>query len=220
MTKFINLHTHNFSNNEDFLEVVNQYPWEFDDAIPNYSIGIHPWYIDLERLQSDLNFIKEQLNWNECLALGECGLDKRIEIPFQNQLKVFQQQIELAQISKKPIILHCVASFDEIIAIKKEMNIENPMIIHGFSKNKHVAKSLLDKGFYLSFGKYLLRNSELKSIFEYVPNDSFFLETDTIKETIVDVYQKASNIKNIKIEDFEEVVKVNFNKAFFQHKLF
>lgn len=220
MTKFINLHTHNFSNNEDFLEVVNQYPWEFDDAIPNYSIGIHPWYIDLERLQSDLNFIKEQLNWNECLALGECGLDKRIEIPFQNQLKVFQQQIELAQISKKPIILHCVASFDEIIAIKKEMNIENPMIIHGFSKNKHVAKSLLDKGFYLSFGKYLLRNPELKSIFEYVPNDSFFLETDTIKETIVDVYQKASNIKNIKIEDFEEVVKVNFNKAFFQHKLF
>lgn len=220
MTKFINLHTHNFSNNEDFLEVVNQYPWEFDDAVPNYSIGIHPWYIDHERLQSDLNFIKEQLNWNECLAMGECGLDKRIEIPFQNQLKVFQQQIELVQVSKKPIILHCVASFDEVIAIKKEMNIENPMIIHGFSKNIYVAKSLLDKGFYLSFGKYLLRNPELTSVFEYVPNDSFFLETDTIEETIVDVYQKASNIKNIKIEVLEEVVKVNFNKAFFQHKLF
>ena len=220
MTKFINLHTHNFSNNEDVLEVVNQYPWEFDDAVPNYSIGVHPWYIDNERLQTDLNFIKEQLNLNECLAMGECGLDKRIEIPFQNQLKVFQQQIELVQVSKKPIILHCVASFDEVIAIKKEMNIENQMIIHGFSKNIYVAKSLLDKGFYLSFGKYLLRNPELTSVFEYVPNDSFFLETDTIEETIVDVYQKASNIKNIKIEDLEEVVKVNFNKAFFQHKLF
>lgn len=220
MTKFINLHTHNFSKNEDFLEVVNQYPWEFDDAVPIYSIGIHPWYIDNKRLQTDLNFIKEQLNLNECLALGECGLDKRIEIPFQNQIKVFQQQIELVQVSKKPIILHCVASFDEVIAIKKEMNIENPMIIHGFSKNIYVAKSLLDKGFYLSFGKYLLRNPELTSVFEYVPNDSFFLETDTIEETIVDVYQKASNIKNIKIEDLEEVVKVNFNKAFFQHKLF
>ena len=116
--------------------------------------------------------------------------------------------------------MHCVASFDEVIAIKKEMNIENQMIIHGFSKNIYVAKSLLDKGFYLSFGKYLLRNPELTSVFEYVPNDSFFLETDTIEETIVDVYQKASNIKNIKIEDLEEVVKVNFNKAFFQHKLF
>ena len=203
MTKFINLHTHNFSNNEDVLEVVNQYPWEFDDAVPNYSIGVHPWYIDNERLQTDLNFIKEQLNLNECLAMGECGLDKRIEIPFQNQLKVFQQQIELVQVSKKPIILHCVASFDEVIAIKKEMNIENQMIIHGFSKNIYVAKSLLDKGFYLSFGKYLLRNPELTSVFEYVPNDSFFLETDTIEETIVDVYQKASNIKNIKIEDLD-----------------
>ena len=92
MTKFINLHTHNFSNNEDVLEVVNQYPWEFDDAVPNYSIGVHPWYIDNERLQTDLNFIKEQLNLNECLAMGECGLDKRIEIPFQNQLKYFNSK--------------------------------------------------------------------------------------------------------------------------------
>ena len=46
MTKFINLHTHKFSNLSDVIEMVNQYPWEFDTSIPNYSIGIHPWYID------------------------------------------------------------------------------------------------------------------------------------------------------------------------------
>jgi TatD DNase family protein len=43
--EYFNLHTHQFTSQESVLEVVNQYPWEFDDQIPNYSIGIHPWYI-------------------------------------------------------------------------------------------------------------------------------------------------------------------------------
>lgn len=210
--QFINLHTHSFSNREDILEIVNQYPWEFDETISNYSIGIHPWYIDQNRLNSDLELIEEKLKLDECLAIGECGLDKRIEIPIKLQTAVFQNQIELAQPTTKPIILHCVAAFQEIIAIKKEMNINNPMIIHGFSKNIQVAKSLLDNGFYLSFGKYLLRNPELAEVFAYVPRDRFFLETDTIEETIMEVYQKASNIKNIKIDDIQEIVKTNFNQ--------
>ncbi len=212
--KFINLHTHSFSNDASVLEVVNQYPWEFDKSVPQYSIGIHPWYIEKDRLESDMKFIQENLLLNECLALGECGLDKRIELPLNKQIEVFQQQIELVQKTKKPIILHCVAAYQEVISIKKEMNIQNPMIIHGFSKNIQVANSLLDNGFYLSFGKYLLRNPELASVFNYVPNEYFFLETDTIKETIVDVYQKASHIKNIELENLKYMVVKNFDQVF------
>lgn len=212
--EFINLHTHQFSNQETVFEVVNQYPWEFDATIPHYSIGIHPWFSEKNRLGSDLKTIEEKLKQSECLALGECGLDKRIETAMQFQTEVFQRQIELVQTTTKPIILHCVASFQEVIAIKKEMNIENPMLIHGFSKNKQVAKSLLDAGFYLSFGKYLLRNPELAAVFEYVPNNRFFLETDTIEETIVEVYQKAATIKNKTIEEIKAIVKSNFNQTF------
>ena len=78
--QFFNLHTHKFTNNKAILELVNQYPWEFDATIPNYSIGIHPWHIDKNRLESDLKTIEEKLQLPECLALGECGLDKRIEV--------------------------------------------------------------------------------------------------------------------------------------------
>lgn len=212
--KFINLHTHSFTNNNSVIEIINQYPWEFDEVFQTYSIGIHPWYIKENRVESDLDFIEKKLNDSKCMALGECGLDKRIDISFSLQTDVFQKQINLVQKTKKPIILHCVASFQEIISIKKEMHVENPMIIHGFSKNKQVAQSLLDNGFYLSFGKYLLRNPELAEVFNYVPNERFFLETDTMEETIMDVYQKASIIKNIPIEDLKEVVKTNFNQVF------
>ena len=214
MTKFINLHTHKFSNLSDVIEIVNQYPWEFNASIPNYSIGIHPWYIDENRLESDLEIIKEKLKLNECLALGECGLDKRIEIPLDLQISVFKKQLEIVKQTNKPIVLHCVAAYDEVIAIKKEMKIENPMIIHGFSKNEQVAKSLLDNGFYLSFGKYLLRNPDLEKVFTFAPENQILLETDTIEESIYEVYKKAASIKGISIEEMKTIVFTNFSRIF------
>ena len=214
MTKFINLHTHKFSNLSDVIEMVNQYPWEFDTSIPNYSIGIHPWYIDEKRLEKDLEVINEKLQLPECLALGECGLDKRIEIPLDLQISVFKKQLEIVKQTNKPIVLHCVAAYDEVIAIKREMKIENPMIIHGFSKNEQVAKSLLNNGFYLSFGKYLLRNPDLEKVFTFAPENQILLETDTIEESIYQVYEKAASIKGISVEEMKTIVFTNFSRIF------
>lgn len=214
VSKLFNLHTHNFTNQSTILELVNQYPWEFDKRIQFYSIGIHPWYIDEARLESDLQTIDEKLSLQNCLALGECGLDRRIEIPMEIQEKVFKAQILIAEKHQKPLVLHCVAAFQEIIRIKKEQNVTVPMIIHGFSKNEQTAKQLLNNGFYLSFGKYLLRNPELKSVFQSVSNDKFFLETDTIEESLEEVYTLAANYKNIEIEEIKSIIKTNFDKVF------
>jgi len=216
--QYFNLHTHKFTNNPTILELVNQYPWEFDESIPHYSIGIHPWYIDENRLELDLKIIEEKLQQPKCLALGECGLDRRIEIPLAVQIKVFEKQIALAEIYQKPLILHLVAAFDELIEIKKRLDISVPVIIHGFSKNAQLAKQLLDNGFYLSFGKYLLQSrsvgTELEYVFKSVPNHRFFLETDTVEETLDEVYELAAQFKNMNISEMIEVVAINWKKVF------
>lgn len=212
--QFFNLHTHKFSDNPNILELVNQYPREFDTAIPNYSIGIHPWYIQEESLINDLDIIEAKLQLKECLAVGECGLDKRIEIPIELQIEVFEKQIQLAEKYQKPLVLHLVAAFDELIAIKKRLNISVPIVIHGFSKNQQVAKQLIDNGFYISFGKYLLRNPELELVFQSIPNDKFFLETDTMEETLEEVYTLAAKYKYITIEELTEIINSNFNTVF------
>jgi len=209
-----NLHTHKFSNHPGCLELVNQYPQEFDASIPFYSIGIHPWYIVEDREEADLAIIEDKIQTANCLAVGECGLDKRIEIPFSLQEQVFRKQLALAEKYQKPVVIHCVASFQELIAIKNDVKITVPMIIHGFSKNEQLAKQLLDNGFYLSFGKYLLRNPELESVFKSVPDNRFFLETDTIEETIEEVYALASKYKAISEEDLQKIVQQNFKNVF------
>ncbi len=212
--EFFNFHTHQFTNQSNILELVNQYPNEFDTSIPFYSIGIHPWYIVTDRIDADLKIIEEKLQIENCLALGECGLDKRIEIPLEQQIIVFEKQLALAEKYNKPVVIHCVAAFQEVIEIKKKMKISVPMIIHGFSKNSQLAEQLIAAGFYISFGKYLLRNPELKMVFQKVPNDRFLLETDTIEEGIQQVYDLAAEYKNITIKELQQIISSNFKAIF------
>jgi len=215
--EFFNFHTHQFTNQPDILELVNQYPQEFNAEIPFYSVGIHPWYIVEDRVDADLKIIEEKLQTNNCLAIGECGLDKRIEIPLEQQIIVFKKQLALAEKYKKPVVIHCVAAFQEITAIKKEMKISVPMIMHGFSKNAQIANQLIKDGFYLSFGKYLLRNPELKTVFEQIPNDRFFLETDTVEESIKQVYNLAAEYKNLNIKELQDIISSNFKEIAIQN---
>ena len=210
-----NLHTHTYSNNPDILEVVNRYPYEEVD-VPYFSTGIHPWYIDEERVEEHLEIIEQRLQMDNCLALGECGLDKRIEIPLEIQQPIFEKQLLLAKKYNKPVILHLVAAYQELIAVKNRIQPDVPMILHGFSKNIQVAKQLLDNGFYLSFGKYLLRNPELSGVLAEVPENRFFLETDTIEEGLDEVYKKAATARNTDIENIKNIVNNNF-KTVFKH---
>lgn len=212
--KFFNFHTHKCTKNADVLELVNQYPQEFDAAIPFYSIGIHPWHIVEDRVEADLGIIESKLHEKNCLAVGECGLDKRIEIPLEAQQVVFEKQLLLAQKYNKPVVIHCVAAFQEVMDTKKKLNISVPMIIHGYSKGLQLAKQLLDNGFYISFGKYLLRNPELESVFTSIPNNRFFLETDTVEENLDVVYTLAAKYKGVNLEEIQKQISSNFQAVF------
>ena len=212
--EFFNLHTHKWTNQPNVLELVNQYPQEFDATIPYYSIGIHPWFIVEERLEADMAIIESKLQETNCLAVGECGLDKRIDIPMELQQLVFEKHLLLAQQYQKPVVIHCVAAFQELIAIKKKMNITVPILIHGFSKNAQVAKQLLDNGFHISFGKYLLLNKELETVFKSVPDNRFFLETDTVEEGIEAVYKLAAKYKGVSVKEIQKLVSSNFLEVF------
>jgi len=208
-----NLHTHKSSNDTNVFDIVNRYPYEEID-VPYFSTGIHPWHIDENKLNEHLAIVEERLLLPGCLAIGECGLDKRIEKPMDLQLEVFEKQLLLAKKYQKPVILHLVAAFQELIEVKNRINPGVPMVVHGFSKNIQVAQQLLSNGFYLSFGKYLLRNPELSEVFAAVPSNRFFLETDSIEESITEVYDKASVARKIKIEDLKHIVSTNFKTVF------
>jgi TatD DNase family protein len=171
-------------------------------------------YINENRLEEDFQVVDEKLALPECLALGECGLDKRSETPFEVQQLVFEKQLALAEKHQKPVVIHCVAAFQELVEIKKRLKIGIPMIVHGFSKKAELAKQLMDNGFYVSFGKNLLRNPELESVFKSIPNDRFLLETDMVEEGIQEVYALAAKYKEMELFELQGIVNKNYTTVF------
>ncbi|HEY0092150.1 MAG TPA: TatD family hydrolase, partial [Flavobacterium sp.] len=130
--RYINLHTHKSSENPHVIEVLNVYPNELLETNSFFSSGIHPWHLDENRIDADLDMMERRLCMNRNIAIGECGLDKKIEVPFDLQASVFERHLRLAQKYKRPVIVHCVAAYSEVIAMKKKVNFNLPMVIHGF----------------------------------------------------------------------------------------
>ncbi|NIF07287.1 hydrolase TatD [Chryseobacterium sp. Tr-659] len=173
-----------------------------------YSIGIHPKDIDVSNIQKQFSWMGSMM-FKSCFAIGECGLDALVPIDQKIQEAVFLRQIMIANEVKKPIIIHCVKKFYEVISFKKKA--EQPMIIHGFNKKKRIAEDLLANNFYLSFGKAVLYNLSLQDILKNTPPDKFFLETDNEDFNIEELYLKVSEIRGISLEQLNEQILQNLH---------
>ncbi|WP_394665181.1 TatD family hydrolase [uncultured Chryseobacterium sp.] len=171
-----------------------------------YSIGIHPKDIDVNAVDRQFEWMKNRVSEN-CLAIGECGLDSFVETDQKIQEDVFLRQIRFANEVKKPIIIHCVRKFYEVISFKKYA--EQPMIIHGFNKKERIAEDLLKNNFYLSFGKAVLYNLSLQNTLKITPLDKIFLETDNDDFSLEELYGKVSEIKGISLENLNKQIAEN-----------
>ena len=197
-----NFHHHTLGN---FYGIYNL---ELGEKVPEsyFSVGIHPKDID-ENWEKHFEAFKKISLQDNCLAIGECGLDALIDIDANLQKTVFERQILWANEIQKPVIIHCVKWFQELIPFQKLAEV--PLIIHGFNKKKSVADEMLKHGFFLSFGKSVLYNLSLQSILKEIPIDKIFLETDDTDFDIAELYQKVSEIKEISLEELQKKISEN-----------
>ncbi|WP_312900547.1 TatD family hydrolase [Chryseobacterium taichungense] len=177
----------------------------FPAGVP-YSIGIHPKDIDSSAIEKQFHWLESNIT-EKCVTIGECGLDSFVDIDQKIQEEVFLRQIKFANEVKKPIIIHCVRKFYEIISFKKHA--DQPMIIHGFNKKESIARDLLKNNFYLSFGKAVLYNLSLQNTLKITPLDKIFLETDNDDFDIRELYLKVSELKGISLESLNVQILEN-----------
>lgn len=227
MKPYVNIHTHynNHIGNNEFVEIQN-----IDvDNIVNvdvshfYSIGIHPW-----NLKSENSKISETQKLgdleSQCLgdlnikAIGECGLDRACDVDFEIQKEVFIKQIDQSEQIAKPLIIHAVRTYPDIIFIRKEIKAKQPWIIHGFQGGVQSAEQLLrHDGIYLSLGDVLFKNERRASeLLNVIPLDRLFLETDVAERDIVEVYDKAVSLSGIEMDKLRNDIFNNFVKIFGQ----
>lgn len=197
---FFDIHTHS-SDAAPASSVLNTASYIADR---NISIGLHPWDIN-DAWECKLRDIRNAAREDNVIAIGECGIDKlKSPADITMQTEVFRQQALLAEEVAKPLIIHCVKSFDEIIAIYKQIIPKQPWIIHGFRGNKQQAEQLIKSGFYLSLGERF--NEECAKV---IPCDRLFIESDESTKSIAEIYQSIAAARGITLVELNVLINKN-----------
>lgn len=175
-----------------------------------FSAGIHPWFLTEEDFPHQQKWLEKQLEDPRILALGEAGLDKRCNTPYHLQQEAFIYIGRMAEKHHLPLIIHAVKSYNDIMALKKEIKPSAAWIIHGFRGKKELAENLLKQGFYLSFGEKFQTEA-----LQTVPNHRLLLETDESETPIEEIYQQAAALRNTDVNSLQESLHRTINNLFF-----
>lgn len=210
---FLNIHTHKTHLPHQWAMVNVLKDFDTIPAAGLYSAGLHPWYLNKETMDEDLQQLTHALQQSNVLAVGECGLDKVCKTDYKLQQYCFRQQVKLAYKFRKPLILHCVKAFDDVLRILKEEEAAVPVIFHGYHKSKELAQQLVKAGYYLSFGNHITQ-AATADVFLSIPLNHVFLETDAAQLPVDELYAAAAAIKQIPVAALEEQVTANAKKLF------
>lgn len=210
---FFNLHTHHHPTEYEYC--IQNLHENFDSIQPNffYSLGIHPWHIHPNQFSADFEKLKIQSLKKNVISIGECGLDRLCSSAFTIQKEAFKQHILWANQIAKPLIIHCVKAHAETIQLLNECQNTMPVIYHGFHNKWEIAESLLQKNYYLSFGKSLF-DPQMQNIFTAIPPNRIFLETDHSNHSILEIYIQAAALRKISIDQLHSQIKKNVQSIF------
>lgn len=197
---------------QNITRVLNVFPLEFEYTKDNntcqyYSCGIHPWYSD--NIEPQLKFLTEIAIDDRVVAIGETGFDKLRGSDMKTQETVFEQQIRLSEDLKKPLIIHCVKAWDELLLMKKRHKPTQSWIIHGYRGKVEQTDQLLSHGFLFSIGEKYDASSLRR-----IPLDRIFCETDDSNLSIEAVYDNIALSLDLDVDFFAKHIKSNVRRVF------
>ncbi|KAG0496748.1 hypothetical protein HPP92_001439 [Vanilla planifolia] len=161
--------------------IVKQLGEQHSSVIPCF--GLHPWYV-MERSPLWLQSMKVLFATIPFAAVGEIGLDKGSHgknIDFSEQVDVFQQQLLLAKELERPVSIHCVRAFGEILQIIQcNGPFTSGVILHSFMGSAEMVPEFIKLGCYFSFFGFLtsMKSNKAKKMLKSVPIDRILFESD------------------------------------------
>lgn len=194
--------------------------------------GVHPSEIE-ELDEESFRWLKEQMKHKKVVAVGEIGLDyywdKEARIQ-ENQKYWFGRQLQLAREYSLPVVIHSRDAAEDTIKVMNQFHSEEiPGVIHCYSYSKEMAFQFIEMGYYIGIGGVVtFKNSKkIKEVVEAIPLEKIVLETDSpylapepyrgkrnYSGHLTYVVEKIAEIKNISIQEIEEVTYRNAKDLF------
>lgn len=222
--KFIDFHTHKKSFPSKTLSVISVELIDLESlALENldykfFSVGLHPWRLpaNIDNLEKDLRTLRKTLKLHKVIAIGEVGLDRLWGPAPVVQKTYFTELLKLAKDLNKPMIVHCVRYYPELIAIKTQCAPDLKVLVHGYNGKVEILEQLLKHNFYVSFGSLSLKRDDIYEFILQKPQylDRICLETDDSGINIKEIYKRAAKVLKMNIKDLEQLMKTNFISLF------
>lgn len=148
--------------------------------LPNVypAFGMHPVF---EHQNADLSLLEDYLRLPSCIAIGEFGLDfAHSKTCQQQQLELFNAQLELAASYDLPVILHVYKAHDVAIQALRHRQLNKAGIVHAFSGSEQQARQYIELGYKLGFGGTITYSRAKKKhrLLQNLPLSAIVLETD------------------------------------------
>ncbi|MDD3428568.1 MAG: TatD family hydrolase [Oscillospiraceae bacterium] len=149
------------------------------ERYPNFytAAGIHPESVcDVD--ETELKKIIELLRHPKVVAIGEIGLDYYWDMPKDLQLRYFEAQLNLAEKSGLPVIVHDREAHADTLALLQKYKPHG--VVHCYSGSAESAHELVKLGMYIGFTGVITFKNARKALeaIEVIPLDRLLLETD------------------------------------------
>jgi len=213
--KLVDIHTHQIKKGDD-IQIENIFAQDLPEMKGQmyYSAGLHPWHIEHVNAEQCFESIALATKQSNMLAIGECGLDRSISADFNIQKQYFLEQIKIAKRSSKPLIIHCVRAYSDLIQMKKEIPTDIPWIIHDYRGNHQITQELIRHGFNFSLSGKILMDESKQFVLQMIPLKQLFFETDELELSVGDNYSLAAKWLNLENSVLIETIFNNFKNVF------
>lgn len=210
----------NMKTNREVLDLVKKYDIVYG------AIGLQPEELD-DYTEENLSFIRNHINDDKIIAVGEIGLDYHYECDKEKQKELFKRQIGIAKEFNKPIIVHSRDCIQETYNILKESHIKG--IMHCYSGSVEMALEFNKIGFLLGIGGICtFKNaSKIIDVIKNVDLEYIVLETDcpylapvpyrgTMNEpaNLPVILQKICEVKSLDYKEVEKATTLNVLRLF------
>jgi len=143
--------------------------------------GLHPCYIG-ENYLEELEHVEKNIIENQCIAVGEIGIDLHWETENLGlQKEVFIKQIRLAKKYNLPIVIHSRKSYNEIFEVLELEGTKNLSgIFHCFTGTLEEANKIISMGMKLGIGGVVtFKNGMIDKFLDKIDLKHIVLETDS-----------------------------------------
>ena len=172
------------------------------------SIGVHPWYIN--HSEESWSQVEKLAQEPLTLAIGECGIDKKIPTSIDIQQKLFIKHIELSETIQKPLIIHMVASTPEVLQIHRFIKPKQNWIVHGFRGKPELFKEYQRQGIFVSIGEKYNDNTV-----QLIADQELIIETDESSKSIEEIASKLAILRKTTPQQLIDQIYKNTSRIFF-----